>query len=372
MGILDSVINIAKPFVPIISGAISAYGAYKGQQETNQANIALTQENNAFNAQQASINREFQADQAERQMAFQSSAADKQMDFEGGWAQRQMDFQTGANQKAMDFTERLANNQMAFQERMANTTYQRAIQDMQAAGLNPMLAYSQGGSPAPGGASGSGVSSGGSSARGSAPSGASGSGSAAHGIPAKVENALGIALNSGNMAARVSQELQTQRLQNENLEVQNANMKLQGKRTEAETRLIEQNIPYVSARTLTEGTSANYNAHRVTEINANIDRINFEISHIVERAKNTAMDTEQRDYQLRQIMPLIRKLTDAQAELATLEIPRARNQSSAQGSWWMRNISPYLDDLGRVTGAASRLGGLGLKARQDHWIRSGE
>jgi hypothetical protein len=48
-----------------------------------------------------------------------------------------------------------AAKQMDFQERMRETQYQTAVKDMQKAGLNPMLAYSQGGAGTPTGAMGS-------------------------------------------------------------------------------------------------------------------------------------------------------------------------------------------------------------------------
>jgi hypothetical protein len=46
----------------------------------------------------------------------------------------------------------IANQQQNFQREMSNTSYQRAVTDLMAAGLNPMLAYSQGGATTPGGA----------------------------------------------------------------------------------------------------------------------------------------------------------------------------------------------------------------------------
>lgn len=58
---------------------------------------------------------------------------------------------------AMDRSDAMAREQMAFQERMSNSAYQRATKDMRQAGINPMVAFQQGGASTPSGASGQGI-----------------------------------------------------------------------------------------------------------------------------------------------------------------------------------------------------------------------
>lgn len=97
----------------VVGGAASAYSAYQSTAQTNEANI----------------------EQARQQMQFQREQADRAQAFSAAQIQQQREYETS----------------------MSNTSYQRAIGDMQAAGLNPMLAYHQGGASTPASPAASGV-----------------------------------------------------------------------------------------------------------------------------------------------------------------------------------------------------------------------
>jgi len=130
MGMFDGLLDVvsegvsnvmAKP-MEFLAPVMGAVGSSLGQTSANNANAAYMNQANAFNAAQT-------------------------------------------------------DKQMAFQKQMRETQYQTAVQDLKAAGLNPMLAYTQGGAGTPSGAAASSAS------------------------PPKIENALGNAANSAATTA---------------------------------------------------------------------------------------------------------------------------------------------------------------------------
>lgn len=360
-GILDSIgsfvkpiIETVKPFANFLGGATAAYGAYQGQQSANEANVELARENNAWSANQAAINRDFQQQSADKAMSFEAGQADLNRIFQQSSADKAMTFGADQAQKQMDFQRELVGNQMSFQERMANTTYQRAIQDMKAAGLNPMLAYSQGGAPAPSGAAAGGSSASGSTAGGSSASGRTAGGSTPQTMMARIENAVAPALNSGTMAARVGQEL-------DNMRVTNANLEKEGKRIDAMTDLIRAQVPRTVQETNTSWWSANVLERQYGNLSHTGNLLIQQYDKMLEERDKIRSETERIKFDREHLQPMEERILQLQEKLMGFELPAAGNRASAAQTWWGRNVSPFIGDF---SGIGRGAGGLGLRMRR--------
>ena len=79
-------------------------------------------------------------------------------EFEDKAIKEQQEFNLSSAKTAMDFSASEAQKNRDFQEYMSNTAYQRAMSDLRKAGLNPVLAYTQGSASTPAGSTGTGYS----------------------------------------------------------------------------------------------------------------------------------------------------------------------------------------------------------------------
>lgn len=251
-----------------VSSAISAHDSREATVEQNQLNTA----------------------QADKQMAFQRDQQDRAHAFSSQQIAAQREYESG----------------------MSNSAYQRAIADMRAAGLNPMLAYHQGGASTP-----------------SSPSPAGTTG----GPGARAEMAApGLAaVNTALTAAKLQGELQKMSAETDE------------RRTAALVNLAQ--VPKLEQDTKTSVSSA---ANLEAQTKNILERLRVLmpeehaklVSEIYLNNARSNLTVEQWKHEFDKS-----RLTKAEVEIALLHIPQLRNQANQQDTWWMRNVSPYLPDF---------------------------
>lgn len=256
---------------------------------------------NAINTEQAAINRDFQREMFEKQFGATVGLTRDANAVSDMW-----------QQQARLFNQDMAHQQMGFIRDMSNTQWQRGVEDMKAAGLSPMLAYSKGGA-----SPGAGV--GGYTSAGSASSGSVGlqggsmAAPALSGVPAGFQSAYQMSM----MAEQVD-------------------------RMRAETRLIKE-------QTETSRSQGALNSAAYTRVLSEIDQLK-------EQHKLTQAEADLAKQRLRESVSRGNEHA-ARAILMELGIPEAVQMSKSIFSEGQVNLRgqyiPYLSDILRAIGTGS-------------------
>lgn len=220
------------------------------------------------------------------------------------------------NRYSADRSYNFQRQQHADQLHYSDTTYRRAMADMQAAGLNPMLAAKIGGAPMP-------------SPVGAPPQ------------PAQGPNAV----LTGMQVSSAQAGIELQKAQAENVRADTLG-KLQ--------------IPeLLRAQTMTQGANKD-------QLEAQRDKLMYEIKELLPIQRQQAilsgrLDVTKADlnkYELQHILPLMRELKTIERALGLLSVPRHHADAMASRTAYGQGIRPYLGDLSTmINSAAAGIGG---------------
>lgn len=276
------------------------------------------------------------------------SIIDAGMDF---WRQ---DRAESMQDHAQNFSASQAEQQRIWQERMAGSAYQRATADMKAAGLNPMLAYHQGGATTPSGAAPSGT--------GASPPARSGTFATNYHAAAQVR---GIDAEIGRVEAdrdRIKAEEAEIRARTPThaVNIDRMNQQIEESRTQVEKMIQETKTSAASAQELIQRTQnqremigqiratvAQLQAQeRLTT--ANIDKVMADTGLSREQAKEIAQ-------RIRVNLPEIeRAIKDLEQKARHLEMPRRGMDAAAHDSYLgalsavLRALNPFANLSGAI------------------------
>lgn len=300
---IKGIAGVAAPFIPVVGPAIGAIAGLMGSRQTNSAQDARQEDAQSFNATEAALSRDFNASEAEKQRVWSAGQAEKQM---------------------------------AYQERLSNTAYQRAMGDMRQAGLNPMLAYAQGGASVPSGAMG----------QASAASGPAASSPA----PQQVRNNFAEAMASAQQFAQL-----------DNIAAQTAKTQAETKNVETDTRQREADFIERDEH----GNIALPKTYTAGEKEKRRELLHYEAKQVIERTYLTKEETELVKQELKNAIEQNRRIKAETRNTTANAVLNELAQAEAGANYRFHTNNPTLGEygqglkyLGSAVNSAARLRGM--------------